>query len=125
MVRGINGTYYYNTAFKKTDYENLLLYIFNLRDQSIFDVWVANNYTQLLQPFDPTNSNKDSLATGSKHRWKAFGIEFFSKPQRLLTYNVSTRFGGYYADGNRYNVTADIGYRISTLCWHYLKHGLQ
>ncbi|MGZ8549266.1 MAG: DUF5916 domain-containing protein [Chitinophagaceae bacterium] len=107
-----NGTYYYNSAFKKTDYENLALYIFNLRDQSIFDVWVADSYTKLLQPFDPTNSNKDSLAAGTEHRWKAFGVEYFSKPQRLLTYNISTRFGGYYANGNRYNVTADVGYRF-------------
>jgi hypothetical protein len=107
-----NGTYYYNSSFKKTDHENLLLYIFNLRDQSIFDVWVANSYTQLLQPFDPTNSNKDSLAAGSQHSWKAFGAEFFSKPQRLFTYNISTRFGGYYANGSRYNITADIGYRF-------------
>ena len=52
------------------------------------------------------------MAAGTEHRWKAFGIEFFSKPQRLLTYNISTRFGGYYANGNRYNVTADIGYRF-------------
>jgi len=108
----LNGTWYYNSSFKKTDYENLLLYIFNLRDQSIFDVWVADSYTQLLQPFDPTNSNKDSLAAGTTHRWKAFGVEYFSKPQRLLTYNISTRLGGYYAAGNRYNVTADIGYRF-------------
>ena len=107
-----NSTYYYSSSFKKTDYENMLLYIFNLRDQSIFDVWAADSYTQLLQPFDPTNNNKDSLAAGTQHRWKAFGLEYFSKPQRLLTYNISTRFGGYYANGNRYNVTADIGYRF-------------
>jgi hypothetical protein len=108
----LNRTYSYNSSFKKTDYENLFLYIFNLRNQSIFDVWVANSYIKLLQPFDPTNSNKDSLGAGTEHRWKAFGIEFFSKPQRLLTYNISSRFGGYYAGGNRYNVTADIGYRF-------------
>ena len=106
------GTYYYNTSFKKTDYENILLYIFNLRDQSIFDVWMGNDWVQLLQPFDPTNSNKDSLATGTIHQWKAFGVEFFSKPQKLFTYNISTRFGGYYAEGNRYNVNVDLGYRI-------------
>jgi hypothetical protein len=106
------GTYYYNTSFKKTDYENILLYIFNLRDQSIFDVWVGNDWVQLLQPFDPTNTNKDSLAAGSVHQWKAFGVEFFSKPQKLFTYNISTRFGGYYAEGNRYNVNVDLGYRI-------------
>ncbi len=107
-----NGTYFHNSSFKKTDHENLFLYIFNLRDQSVFDVWVGNSYIQLLQPFDPTNSNKDSLAAGSQHKWKAMGVEFFSKPQRLLTYNISTRFGGYYANGERYNITADIGYRF-------------
>jgi hypothetical protein len=106
------GTFYYNTSFKKTDYENILLYIFNLRDQSIFDVWVGNDWVQLLQPFDPTNSNKDSLAAGTVHQWKAFGVEFFSKPQKLFTYNISTRFGGYYAEGNRYSVNVDLGYRI-------------
>jgi hypothetical protein len=106
------GTFYYNTSFKKTDYENILLYIFNLRDQSIFDVWVGNDWVQLLQPFDPTNSNKDSLAAGTVHSWKAFGVEFFSKPQKLFTYNISTRLGGYYAEGERYNVNIDLGYRI-------------
>jgi hypothetical protein len=107
-----NATYFYNNSFKKTDNESLLLYIFNFRNQSVFDVWVADSYIKLLQPFDPTNSNKDTLAKGTIHRWKAFGIEFFSKPQQLLTYNISTRFGGYYAGGSRYNVTADIGYRF-------------
>ena len=57
---------YYNGSFNKTDYENLFIYIFNLRDQSIFDVWVANSYIKLLQPFDPTNSGKDSLAAGTR-----------------------------------------------------------
>ena len=107
-----NGTHYYDGSFKKTDYENLFIYLFNLRDQSIFDVWVGNSYVKLLQPFDPTNSGKDSLAAGTEHYWKAFGVEYFSKPQKLFTYNFSTRFGGYYADGQRYNVTADVGYRF-------------
>jgi hypothetical protein len=106
------GTYFYNTSFRKTDNENILLYVFNLRDQSIFDGWVGNDYVQLLQPFDPTNSNKDSLAAGSVHRWKAFGLEFFSKPQKLFTYALSTRFGGYYAGGTRYNASLDLGYRF-------------
>ncbi len=106
------GGYYYNTSFKKTDYENIFLYIFNLRDQSIFDVWVGDDYVKLLQPFDPTNSNKDSLATGTTHRWKAWGFEFFSKPQKLFTYSITTRYGGYYADGKRNNVNVDLGYRI-------------
>jgi len=106
------GTFYYNTSFKKKDYENILLYIFNLRDQGVFDVWAGNDYVQLLLPFDPTNSNKDTLATGTIHRWKAVGVEYYSKPQKLFTYNITTRFGGYYDNGTRNNINVDLGYRI-------------
>ena len=66
----------------------------------------------LLQPFDPTNSGKDSLPAGSKHDWNVIGADYFSKPQRLFTYSFSARIGGYYADGERANITADLGYRF-------------
>lgn len=104
--------YYYNSSFRKTDNENVLIYSFNFRDQTVFDGWVAKDYVELQQPFDPTNSNRDTLARGTTHRWKAFGLEFFSRPQNLFTYIISTRFGGYYANGTRYNVSADLGYRF-------------
>jgi hypothetical protein len=75
-------------------------------------LWTAHNYVKLLQPFDPTNSGKDSLLTGTGHRWKAFGSEYFSKPQSLFTYSFTSRYGGYYADGKRLNLTAELGYRF-------------
>ena len=106
------GYYYYNTSFKKTDNENILLYIFNFRDQSVFDIWVGNDYVELLQPFDPTNSNKDTLATGTVHRWKALASNFFQNRKSCLLIHVTTRFGGYYAGGSRYNVNVDLGYRF-------------
>ena len=52
------------------------------------------------------------MSTGSLHRWKAFGTDYFSKPQRLFTYSFSTRYGGYYEGGKRLNISADIGYRF-------------
>jgi hypothetical protein len=67
---------------------------------------------QLLQPFDPTNTGKDTLARGTKHSWNAFGFDYISKPQSLFTYTFSTRYGGYYADGTRLSVSADLGYRF-------------
>ena len=75
-------------------------------------MWVNNDYIKLLQPFDPTNSNKDSLASGTVHHSKACGFDIFSKPQRLFTYSFTTRFGGYYANGRLYTITADLGYRF-------------
>jgi hypothetical protein len=108
----VSSTYYFNESFHHTDDETFLTYNLNFRDQSIFDVWIAHDYVQLLQPFDPTNFSKDTLATGTKHRWNAFGTDYFSKPQQLLTYDFSTRFGGYYLNGSRFNLSGDIGYRF-------------
>ncbi|MEO6456591.1 MAG: DUF5916 domain-containing protein, partial [Ginsengibacter sp.] len=67
------SSYYFNQAWYHTDDESIFLYTLNFRDQSIFDVWFAHDYVQLLQPFDPTNFSKDTLATGTKHYWNAFG----------------------------------------------------
>jgi Domain of unknown function (DUF5916) len=108
----INSSYYFNESIHPTDNETLLIYNFNFRDQRIADVWAGHDYVELLRPFDPTNSGKDSLATGSKHRWNALGTDFFSRPQQLFTYSFSTRYGGYYANGKRLNLSGEIGYRF-------------
>ena len=108
----VTSTVFFNSKLEHTDDETIVQYIFNKRDQTVFDVWAGNAYVKLLQPFDPTNSNKDTLATGTQHRWNAWGLDYFSRPQQLLTYNLSARFGGYYAEGTRANLTADIGYRF-------------
>ncbi len=104
--------YYFSTSMNQTDHETIFIYLLNFRDQSLFDVWAGDVFIDLLQPFDPTNSGKDTLARGTKHRWKAWGIEYISKPQSRFTFGFSTRFGGYYADGNRLNITTDLGYRF-------------
>jgi hypothetical protein len=101
-----------NESFRRTDDECFLGYNFTFRTQSTFIPWVAHDYVQLQQPFDPTNFKKDTLARGTIHRWYAWGEDFVSKSQRLFTYGLSTRFGGYYANGSRYNIAVSLGYRF-------------
>ena len=36
----------------------------------------------------------------------------FPRPQQLFTYAFSTRYGGYYANGKRLNLSCDLGYRF-------------
>ncbi len=103
---------YNNESFHRTDDELFAGYNFTFRNQATFTPWLAHDYVQLQQPFDPTNFKKDTLARGTKHRWYAAGADVISKPQSLFTYGLSTRYGGYYASGKRYNVSADIGYRF-------------
>lgn len=103
---------FFDPSFKQTDSETYLAYLFNFRKLSTLTLWVAHDYVKLLSPFDPTNSGKDSLATGSEHTWNSTGFEFSSRPQRNLTYSLAGRYGGYYADGTRLFLSWDIGYRI-------------
>jgi hypothetical protein len=108
----LNASYYFDPKMAPTDNEAYLVYAVTFRDQSVWNTWVSNNYVKLLKPFDPTNSGKEPLPAGSEHQWNAFGIEYTSKPQSVFTYAFTTRYGGYYADGTRFNFTTDIGYRF-------------
>jgi len=95
-----------------SDQESILLYTVRSRSQNIFAAWVATSHVRLLAPFDPTNLGRDTLATGSKHYWNAWGTDFISKPQSLFTYSFSSRYGGYYAGGTRLGLNAEVGYRF-------------
>lgn len=108
----ISSAFYFKPGGGVTDFENFMIYFINFRDQSYFNFWVADDYVKLLQPFDPTNAGKDTLARGTEHYWKAFGVEYASRPQQRFTYSIFTRFGGYYGGGTRSNVNLELGYRF-------------
>ncbi|MEY4629549.1 MAG: hypothetical protein RLZZ595_1875 [Bacteroidota bacterium] len=103
---------FFKSNFSFTENTTYLAYTLALRNQSSFTQWVSNDYVELLKPFDPTNIGKGFLPTGSKHQWNAIGNQFTSKPQQLLTYGFSSRFGGYFQNGRRTFLSADVGYRL-------------
>lgn len=109
---GISTNHITDEGFKTTDNTSVLSYNFTARSRSTFLVWTAYDYVKLLQPFDPTNFRRDTLARGTDHTWRSAGIEFVSKPQSIFTYAFSSRYGGYFADGTRLNLTANVGYRF-------------
>ncbi|WP_394338462.1 carbohydrate binding family 9 domain-containing protein [Flavisolibacter nicotianae] len=106
------GLYYYDEHVKKTDNESVLSYSLVFRSKSVLTAVWLNDYVQLLLPFDPTNTGKDSLQKGSVHRWNTFGADYISKPQSVFTYDFSVRSGGYYAEGNKLTFAGNIGYRF-------------
>ncbi len=108
----VSSTYFFNeNTGKNLDNESFIPYTITFRNNTSFTTWIATDYVYLTQPFDPTNSGKDTLARGTEHNWKAFGTEFLSPPQRLFTFSFSTRYGGYYQDGTRLNLAGEISYR--------------
>lgn len=104
--------YFFDRRFHETDHSNSYGYLVNFRNKSTLTAAAFKDYVQLLFPFDPTNSGKDSLQQGSLHHWTTFGLGFVSKPQSLFTYNIVLRYGGYYADGKKITLSTDLGYRF-------------
>jgi hypothetical protein len=103
---------YWNKQRELTDNETVFLYNFNFKNRASATLWTASDYVRLLRPFDPTNSGRERLATGTEHRWKSAGFNFVSSPQRPFTYAFSGRVGGYYQNGERTNFAFDLGYRF-------------
>jgi hypothetical protein len=108
----LTASHFFDSDFKQTDYEDYLGYKVTFRKFSTLVVYGMRDYVKLLSPFDPTNSGKDLLGTGTEHRWYAYGAEFVSKPQSIFTYGFTARYGGYYADGTQLTITNDVGFRL-------------
>ncbi len=103
--------FYFDHNFKRTDNETFVGYFVQFQNRSSFVSWVSDDYVLLLDDFDPTNSGGEKLPAGSDYGWNAFGLEYESTPRKMLTYDLSTRYGGYY-NGTRFFVRGSIGYRF-------------
>lgn len=94
--------------------ENLLAFTYNItfRSRSSLTIWTGKDYLKLQDAFDPTNLTGIKLAAGSYHQWTSWGTDYISKPQSWVTYGFSSRYGGYYADGTRLRLAAEVAYRF-------------
>jgi hypothetical protein len=94
------------------DYETTLSYKVTMRNQDVFTASAGAAFVKLLRPFDPSNSGRPALATGTEHRWRFWGTRFDSRPQSAFRYGYSSQYGGYYGEGTRLNLTGTVSYRF-------------
>jgi hypothetical protein len=108
----ISTSYYFNEARQRTDNLTVVSYSLTFRNQSTFAFGWVDEFVKLLSPFDPTNSGKELLAEGTRHHWQAWKVEYFSKPQSLLTYAFNSRWGSYYSGGSQTTIGGEVGFRF-------------
>jgi hypothetical protein len=109
---GADLSFYFNESINTTDYENRLEYQVNFRSGSGLSAWVADNYIELLEPFDPIATSGEFLEVGSVHEAYRYGAEFNSKAQSAFTYGFKAEYGGFYADGTLLDLSTELGYRF-------------
>ncbi len=103
---------FFDTKMNRTDDETTASYVFNFRKLNILSFSGTKNYVKLLKPFDPTNSGLETLPTGTENTYYTAGMDYSSRPQKMLTYTASFRYGGYYSGGTKMTAGGTLGYRF-------------
>ena len=102
---------YFDDQFKRTETESFMGYDLSFLNRSSLTGWVSDDFRLLLEDFDPTKTGGEKLPAGSSYTWNAFGFMYESTPKNLLTYEFSSRYGGYY-NGTRLFLSGSVGYRF-------------
>jgi hypothetical protein len=106
------SNFYYDEKFKTTDNENIVDWLITFRNKATLTIVGQQDYVKLQAPFDPTNTGIAYLPVGSESKWLTTGVDFYSKPQSIFTYDFSIRYGGYYTNGNKLSILTDVGIRF-------------
>ncbi|MCK4853194.1 MAG: hypothetical protein KAT31_03005, partial [Bacteroidales bacterium] len=102
---------FFTPDFSLTDREIELGYAIEWMNRSRISLELEDGYVKLSEPFDPTNTGGDTLATGSEFWWKEIELSYTSDTRKLFNYMLTTRYGGYF-NGTRLNLNAEVNFRI-------------
>jgi hypothetical protein len=72
---------------------------------------MRDNYVRLQAPFDPTNTGGRQFASGTEFNWRDMGFSYVSDSRKLLNYELSSRYGGYYG-GTHWNTSGKLYWRV-------------
>ena len=108
----ITQTFFFDPSLITSDRITRIDYILNFLNRSALTFSGTNQFIKLLADFDPIRTGLGKLSAQSLHTWNTYEIKFASRPQRLLTYNLSALAGGYFENGKRYAGSAELGYRF-------------
>jgi hypothetical protein len=101
----------FDPQFKKTDQEIRAAYEIEFLNTRIVEISYKNLNILLLEPFDPTNTDGDTLAAGTEYNWSEFELEYQSDARKRLNFGLETGYGGFF-NGTRFNFSSQISYRF-------------
>jgi len=94
----IAENYYFDPAFnKQLDHEITLLYKFEFKNRAILDAGMKNNFTRLIDDFDPTHISKTVLGKGTEYNTNAGFIDYYSDTRKMFNYSATLATGGFYS----------------------------
>jgi hypothetical protein len=101
----------FDPEFNLTDRETQLSYTVGWKNKSLLSISMDEQFVKLSRAFDPTNTLGEKLDAGMQFHWKSVHAGFTSDARKSFNYVMNASIGGYY-NGNRWNVSGLINYRV-------------
>jgi hypothetical protein len=101
----------FDPEFSITDRQTQLSYIIGWQNKSQLSLSMEEQFVKLSRAFDPTNTGGTKLEAGDQFNWNRVQAGFTSDARKLLNYTLNASIGGYY-NGNRWNVSGLMNYRV-------------
>lgn len=108
---GIKISYTFVPGGQIADTENALNLELAFNNTSRLRAELSQNYTFLLDEFDPTNSDGVPLPSNSEYTWYGGDIRYNSDARKKMSYNVGGQYGGFY-NGYKFSFMSNVGYRF-------------
>ena len=103
--------YFFNPVFNsQLDHEITLLYKFEFKSRAILDAGIKDNYTRLIEDFDPTHISSTVLGKGTEYKTNAGFIDYYSNTRKLFNYSATVFSGGFY-NGRINQIIGQMTYR--------------
>lgn len=110
---GIESDLFFNPsgAFSLTDRDTRISYSIEWLNRNVFSIEFQNSYVRLAEPFDPTNTGGTKFNANDDFAWNGIGATFISDVRRLLNFEITGKYGGYYT-GTRLYLDGKLYYRV-------------
>lgn len=102
---------YFDTDFRKIDYENVISYQFGFQNSSQLMAGYIDYFVELQDDFDPTHEGDYYLPAGSSYNYGGIFVNYASTRKTMFTYKGEVGKGTFY-NGKIQYVSGNLGYRF-------------
>ncbi|WP_224490886.1 DUF5916 domain-containing protein [Robertkochia flava] len=98
--------------FQNTDYAIFSTWDVEFTNQSSFSARLANRYTFLTEPFDPTGTDgAEELPGDVGYYYNNLGVEYRSDRRKIFSYNIEPSYGSFY-NGDQLSLRGGLNLRL-------------
>lgn len=111
---GTSASIFWNDEIGKTDHEFELFWNGRYIDNSSLNIRIRNEYTYLIDPFDPTRTDSEELPADTDYTYTSLNLSYNSDRRKKFSYRIEPRVGQFF-NGWRYGLSGQFTYRYQPL----------